>query len=161
MQKVYILLDMFDDPNRQLDTYLCSSIFAQARRLATVAVLLCNDTVPIYCDKNKDNQLSRLQKTLFGRHYVQTAITASTLKIKFEAEMDNRSSYKNDLEALPGEDQKTHHYITLYSYVARIPFMPFVTNITGNLEHMNVNIEAPQLLSMKYILHFEEALREW
>ncbi|KAI8137827.1 hypothetical protein BJV82DRAFT_633371 [Fennellomyces sp. T-0311] len=166
-----ILLEMFDDPDRQLDTVITISLlyhyvmmvlldFTQARRLSTIASLLCSDMAPTYRDES--NGVSPEQKAMFERIFLQTGGVGFMMNIIYGCVSDKTSFFSGDsLKALPDEDRTTREYLELYSHVLDVSFAPFVSAVMDEVERARSDTNLQHLLSVEHILQFDAAIREW
>ncbi|KAI9497700.1 hypothetical protein BDB00DRAFT_803682 [Zychaea mexicana] len=160
-----ILGDMFDDPNRKFETVMTINFLKhyiwfvllqpmEARRLITIAYLLCKDLEHSYDGEGENNHV---QRVLVQRHLLHNERMLNMFHF-----MDNGSAFKPilsvyHLEKLPDEGATTGLYIDMSNHLLKMAG-DFVMKMVTGPERMSINSNS---LSLESIIKCDLAIKEW
>ncbi|KAI9264957.1 hypothetical protein BDA99DRAFT_39301 [Phascolomyces articulosus] len=165
-----MLLDMYEDPSRRLEAVMTTSFlmqylqdvlmqYAEARRLVTVALLICKDLEIEMYDKMTDIEL-----VMYRRHYVTLLWWERIIDIFLEGKFNFSDMKFVDIkrsatDLLDGETDSIRQYLTMWHVTVRLIGGPYVTTIMKQISLAVLG--QPYELSLDMILQFETILREW
>ncbi|KAI9261604.1 hypothetical protein BDA99DRAFT_511884 [Phascolomyces articulosus] len=162
----YLLLDMFEDPTRKFETVMATTLVqryliemvmdcSEARRLTTVALLICADLDVLYIT----NKMGPVERVIYQRHRLYLEIYNQTFDMLLEDRLDFTAAANIQLETLEDEPEKTREYATMCNHIFR--FAGSTYNM--NLMHRINNLIHGRSSSLRFddILRFEPVAREW
>ncbi|KAI8140958.1 hypothetical protein BJV82DRAFT_519023, partial [Fennellomyces sp. T-0311] len=158
-----ILLDMFDDPTRKLETIFTINQLlhfvmlvllqpSETRRLVTISYLLCKDLESVFASGYESPVLS----ILFQRNFLYTESFINLLDVVIDKNpLPTPSPPLLFVEPIPDEDETTRLHIDLYNHLLRLSNHPYVTGVASFVvcPVNNVSLEA--------IIQGDTAIREW
>ncbi|KAI9260739.1 hypothetical protein BDA99DRAFT_538328 [Phascolomyces articulosus] len=160
-----ILFELYEDPDRKLEivtttcllqTYLTDVLLnaVEARRLLSVALLLCSELSPI-ADK-----FPTIDRILFQRHHVIMEVNQRAFNMLFEDKIDFAiPGGMLNMQPLDDEPEKTKMYINLYNHIFRLLGCPYISTIMGQINAIFYG--EPCELYLEDILQYEPIVRDW
>lgn len=126
-----LLLDMFDDPDRRLETVITISLlityvslirleFAEARRLATIASLIAKDI-----DSSGLDRMPKFERAMFQRHRIHVDHNMKMLSMLLD-ETDDHIPCGEPMEALEDETKENHQFIDALNHLGRLAQSPYI-----------------------------------
>lgn len=126
-----LLLDMFDDPERRLETVITISLlvtyvslirlqFAEARRLATIASLIAKDI-----ESSGLDHMQKFERAMFQRHRVHVEHNMKMLSMLLD-ETDDHIPCGDPMEALEDESKENHEFIGALNHLGRLAQSPYI-----------------------------------
>ncbi|KAI8144953.1 hypothetical protein BJV82DRAFT_667492 [Fennellomyces sp. T-0311] len=159
------LFDMYDDSAYKfkavittsfLLTYLMDMLlnYVEARRLVTVAVLICSDL------EKKYNDMDPVERILYQRHRMNLEMAVRTFSLIFEDKMDYTvTDRKVEFDILDDEPEETREHIAIYNHIFRLIGHPYITTVLGRIN--NIFYGRPCDLFLEDVLRLETFLRDW
>ena len=126
-----LLLDMFDDPDRRLETVITISLlityvslirlqFAEARRLATIAYLIAKDL-----DSSGADRMHKFERAMFQRHRVHVEHNMKMLCMLLD-ETDDHIPCGDPMEPLEDESKENHEFIGALNHLGQLAQSPYI-----------------------------------
>ncbi|KAG2226566.1 hypothetical protein INT45_005052 [Circinella minor] len=157
-----ILFDMYHDPDCRLAVITTTTLvlkhlidivmdLAEARRMITMALLICNDL--------EENSLSRIDMILFRRHRTCLQLYDRCLNFYLEGKVDFSGVQIPDTELLEGESDYVEKYLMAWKSVIELFGSPYMTSL---MQRVNLAIHGETCeISLDMILEFETILQEF
>ncbi|KAG2215957.1 hypothetical protein INT45_004091 [Circinella minor] len=161
-----MLFDMFDDPTKKFETIsvICLTHqyttfllmqFTEARRLSTMAYLLCLELYPAYQNK----KMSYPMQIMFERHFICCESFMRTLDMLIEDTVDDHLPTIKHVEIAPDEDELTTQYLTMYNHILELLTSPFMANLMVQIKRILNGLGGE--LSIEVILRLTDYVKEW
>ena len=133
-----MLFDLFDDPTCKLKAVMTTTLLQryliemvidcfEARRLATIALLICVDLDVRYIKK----KMEPVERVIYQRHRLYLEIYNQTFDMLLEDKVDFTATASIHLDTLDDESEKTKEYVALYNHIFRF---------VGSTYHMNLMV---------------------
>ncbi|KAI8137078.1 hypothetical protein BJV82DRAFT_583966 [Fennellomyces sp. T-0311] len=160
-----LLFDLYDDPERRLEAIMCTSFVqtyltemvldcAEARRLASVALLICADL------DAQSATLGLVDRTIYARHRIYLEIYNRTYDMLLEEKLDfSVSPVKVRFTALDDEPETLRRYIEMTNYVFDFYSIPYIAKLLKEVNRLAYKKRCN--LTLHTILLFEPVTREW
>ncbi|KAI9491354.1 hypothetical protein BDB00DRAFT_492790 [Zychaea mexicana] len=161
-----MLLDMFDDPTLKFESVTITTFlqmflmdmvidFAEARRLVTIALLICSELDVAYA---KD-EMNPVERVLYQRHRLTLAMFNRTIDVVLEDRIDLTASATIKLNTLDDEPETLKQYVAVSNHILEFVGTPFVANVLKRINRLIYGQSCS--LRLDDILHFEPLAREW
>ncbi|KAG0167759.1 hypothetical protein DFQ29_000278 [Apophysomyces sp. BC1021] len=158
-----MLYDMFDDPDRRLETLITANLItkflintlrmSEARKTTSMALLICADLQHVY-DKHS------LEGILCTRHYVMAECTQKAFDVFLERKVDENCFLRNVfLGYLPDEPEITQRYMRMGTFVMEFCTRPHITELTKQIRRIELHDVAE--IELEIIIGFEEQTTQW
>ena len=127
-----ILFDMYHDPDCRLEVVTTTTLvlqylidivmdFAEARRMITMALLICNDL--------DENTMSQTDLILFHRHRTCLQLYDKCMNFYLQGEVDFSGIQVPDTELLEGESDQVVKYLMACKSVIELIGSPYMTSL--------------------------------
>ncbi|KAI8144326.1 hypothetical protein BJV82DRAFT_667532 [Fennellomyces sp. T-0311] len=161
-----MVVDVFDDPMRRLEIVATVSLiqhyvafvmlqFHEARRLATMAYLLCQELESSY----NDGTMAPLFRVIFERHYLVSESFMRALDMMIEDTIDDHLPSITHITTVDDEDKTTHGYVQMFNHILRFTSSPYMANIFIQIKRLINGQDAE--FSIDSIMRFSDMLMEW
>ncbi|ORZ15954.1 hypothetical protein BCR42DRAFT_45501 [Absidia repens] len=161
-----ILDDIFDDPQRRLETvtsinllkrFLMNTLrLSEMRKLETIAYLICLDLKPIY---QSPTQSSKVERAMFARHYAFCIWCHVTVDFFMDSISQHEDLDFIYLEVLPGESDYTRNFVDLQNHLFEILLHPSVYIVFANVQKILLGTKVE--MTLETILQFEHVAKKW
>ncbi|CDH57421.1 hypothetical protein RO3G_05069 [Lichtheimia corymbifera JMRC:FSU:9682] len=159
-----LLLDMFDDPDRRLETVITISLlvtyvslirlqFAEARRLATIASLIAKDI-----ESSGLDHMQKYERALFQRHRAHVEHNMKMLSMLLD-ETDDHIPCGEPMEALDDESKENHEFIGALNHLGRLAQSPYIHQTMPHIRRLIRGI--PSEVNLDLVLRYETVVCEW
>ncbi|KAG2225465.1 hypothetical protein INT45_010101 [Circinella minor] len=161
-----LLFDMFDDPTCKLKAVMTTTLLQrylmemvmdcfEARRLATVALLICVDLDILYIKE----KMETVERVIYQRHRLYLEIYNQTFDMLLEDKVDFTATASIHLTTLDDEPEKTKEYVALCNHVFRFAGSTYHMNLMRRINCLVYGKSSS--LRLNDILRFEPVVREW
>lgn len=163
----HTLDDIFDDPQRRLETVMAINILkrflmntlrvSEMRKLETIAYLICVDLKPFY--QSPAHASKQVEREIYARHYAFSI----WCHVAVDFFMDSISSHGDvdfiRLSILPGESEFTWKFLHLQNHFFDILLDPSVYIVYENVQKILLGDKVEMTLEL--ILRFEQVTMKW
>ncbi|KAI8139919.1 hypothetical protein BJV82DRAFT_625491 [Fennellomyces sp. T-0311] len=157
------LLEMYDDPSQQLEAVISTNLlmqylmdvlleFAEARRLITIALLVCHDL--------EFQELSLVQNALFQRARSDLQICMCNIDLIVDDKFDYSRVQYQRIFVLDDEPQSTRVYFTMWKHILEFVGSRYATTLAEHAWSSVLHGKECEL-SLDLVLQFEPTIQAW
>ncbi|KAI9491302.1 hypothetical protein BDB00DRAFT_509263 [Zychaea mexicana] len=128
--------------------------YAEARRLATVALLICDDL-----EAHESGRMSQVERVMLRRHYVALHIWEGVINVFLELKFDFSRVPAVSTELLEGESSEIGQYLNMWNLMTQLIGSPYITILMLQIGRA-VHGQSYEL-TLDMILQFEQKVLEW
>ncbi|KAL0088138.1 hypothetical protein J3Q64DRAFT_1321352 [Phycomyces blakesleeanus] len=157
--------DIFDDPNRRLETVVTTNLLAdfllnmmrprEARNLLSISLLICQDLASYYNSPER----TLMETALYNRHYNASNILCRVVTYIIERRVNKKRFMPVPLYPLPGESLKTVAYLDVFNRILRWNNHPCVLHFLDQVRLVEMGHVGE--LNIEHILEFERIVSLW
>ncbi|KAI9499009.1 hypothetical protein BDB00DRAFT_330346 [Zychaea mexicana] len=161
-----MLMDMFDDPLRKLETITVISLtqhfttfvllqFTEARRLSTIAYLLCQELYPLYTSKKMPQEMS----VVYERNFIFAESFMRILDMMIEDKVDDNLPTITRVVVADDEDDLTAQFLCMYNHMLRLSTSPYMATLLAQIKRILTGLGGE--LSIEVIVRLTDQIKEW
>lgn len=167
------LVDMFDDPNKALESVLVCNLLlpfmittlriAESYKWASMAVLLCNNLLKEFpeCIHGGPDlpRMTRIKYSIIHRNFVLAECAMAIIDFIRNDKRNEIQNHKVRFDILPDETRKTKNTLTMFNLILGLSLHPAFIVVITQARHLAAGDVAE--LSFEEIMRYEETVIEW